>query len=444
MKKTHMYLVVALAAICLMTAPSCTKPENGNNDKQETEEPKDPKETETVIPAPGTPGPITKVPDVLTVDGGAEFTFSVNAVENAESYNWTIADGQAGNIWIKEGQGTPSVSVQVTDKSVVIPSGTVSVTASNKTGTSDPRIFSADITVKGEYVYKTKKYGEKEWFVENCREAGPNKDVGIAFDLTSRVIDGYTVPMMLNDAAGRYYTWYEAVSGIPGCTPEDCPIKPGSEGTDSVGKPYKMDGSESGEYNVQLQGVCPDGWHIPNANDWWDLIVAIEKEYDVASKTYADGLYSTTLGGYKCADYGKPWGKKEIYEGCTGGSIVWIGNVGQWLRGGNGRVSDGGVWRTANTSYSWSGGTFAAFINEAEKVGFDWFPCGYFGVDGIVDSTIGAYGYTWLLYQMQGKDTYANALCISCTSMNSLQTLYTARGETMKQSRHPVRCVKNY
>ena len=75
--------------------------------------------------------------------------------------------------------------------------------------------------------YRTVKAGSLEWFAENLRYSG-NGDTGIAYENAEA----------MSDLFGRYYSWEEA--------------------TDS-GNP-----------------VCPEGWRIPNSEDWLDLANAVD------------------------------------------------------------------------------------------------------------------------------------------------------------------------
>ena len=40
-----------------------------------------------------------------------------------------------------------------------------------------------------------------------------------------------------------------------------------------------------------IQGICPDGWRLPTANDWWALMEHLEKEFSTRSSDLSDFLY---------------------------------------------------------------------------------------------------------------------------------------------------------
>ena len=262
-------------------------------------------------------------------------------------------------------------------------------------------------------------------------------NLGVAPDLTAFSVAGLEASHLqrLNDAKGRYYTWYEAMTGISGCTAEQCPYVQNYEGVDDVGNAFKLDGTEEGEFGVQIRGCCPEGWHVANANDWWDMLMAIKSEYAIPDD-FAQGGY-TFSGGHD----GKPENaitKAGFYKsGCT---VKNTGNVGAWLRGGNGRIVDGGIWNQANMTLTDAGEALLQFVDGAESIGFGWYPLGYQKADGSFNSgALGKWGYVWFIGQTNAST--ARSLVISGTSLN-LQT--KTNQEAVKDIYLNVRCVKNY
>ena len=307
-------------------------------------------------------------------------------------------------------------------------------------GASKVREYFAAITVSVPIElpgYTIKKYGKRWWMTENCHEAGEDGNLGVAPDLTAFSVAGLEASHLqrLNDAKGRYYTWYEAMTGISGCTAEQCPYVQNYEGVDDVGNAFKLDGTEEGEFGVQIRGCCPEGWHVANANDWWDMLMAIKSEYAIPDD-FAQGGY-TFSGGHD----GKPENaitKAGFYKsGCT---IKNTGNVGAWLRGGNGRIVDGGIWNQANMTLTDAGEPLLQFVDGAESIGFGWYPLGYQKADGSFNSgALGKWGYVWFIGQTNAST--ARSLVISGTSLN-LQT--KTNQEAAKDIYLNVRCVKNY
>lgn len=397
---------------------------------------------------PSTPGNINKIPATLKCSRGETFQLSVNDVKWADHYEWIISEEASSLLSIIDGQGTNMITVKAADTDGIIPRRSISVVASNDLGHSSPRLFLAELSI-GNFDqpevpelpgYSIKQYGNKYWMTTNCKEAGNDGNLGKAWDLTQYTVSGMTADAIsaINSNAGRFYTWYEAMTGISDCTAEQCVYKPGYSGKDDMGNPFTLDGSEEGEFNIQIKGCCPDGWHIANANDWWDLLNAIKTEYDVTDDFKAGGF--TFMGGHDK----KPENAvtKEIFykNGCT---VKNMGNVGAWLRGGNGRVSDGGVWNQTKTELSDAGENIAQFVSGATEVGFDWYPTGRVAPDGTFSSSsIGKWGLLWTPGQENAG--FARSLCISGTSLNLAMMNGTKRAEANKLSRLNVRCVKNY
>ena len=104
------------------------------------------------------------------------------------------------------------------------------------------------------YIYSTVLIGSQTWMAENLRYVGD-----IQFGSTnSSLTPYYYYPN--NDSAnvftyGYLYNWYAAMTG------ED-----------------SSDANPSG-----VQGICPDGWHLPSASEWTQLIEYLGEDIGVAS-----------------------------------------------------------------------------------------------------------------------------------------------------------------
>ena len=300
--------------------------------------------------------------------------------------------------------------------------------------------------VCGSTDYKTKKYGAKTWIVENCREKGDGH-LGMVKDIvflnTGNTNQYYTTlseyaKARIGAGAGRYYTWNEAMTGIANCSDADNPYKDGYSGTDDMGNPFTLDGTEAGEYNIQIRGCCPNGYHIANPNDWWDLVEAIKTEYDVP-----DDFINC---GYKYGGGHDPAAgaiTKEIaYK--EGYSVKKIGNVMAWLRGANGRTVDGGVWRRISPTAKDKNETLNVFTTKADEVGFNLVPASQFspGSTNVWASAIGKWGYIWGI-QRKTDPACAGTYLVSCSSLN-FEVLKETNNSAKKTARNNVRCVKNY
>ena len=303
MKNIRKYMMAAACMTAAAALVACTEAV-----KRDTEE-----EIQEMT-VPKKPGPITKVPATLTCNGGEEFTFSVSKVQWAETYEWTIAEQEKSKISIIDGQGTNVITVRVVNDDVVIPAQSVSVVAKNELGASKVREYFAAITVSVPIElpgYTIKKYGKRWWMTENCHEAGEDGNLGVAPDLTAFSVAGLEASHLqrLNDAKGRYYTWYEAMTGISGCTAEQCPYVQNYEGVDDVGNAFKLDGTEEGEFGVQIRGCCPDGWHVPSEAEWEILYKYVRDRIpENESAIYWDGSTVYNVSGHLRANV---WPIKE-------------------------------------------------------------------------------------------------------------------------------------
>ena len=66
------------------------------------------------------------------------------------------------------------------------------------------------------------------------------------------------------DVAGRLYTWAAAIDSVKLATDADNPFVCGNN--------IKCDFTEV------VQGICPDGWHLPNNDEWYILMAALGED----------------------------------------------------------------------------------------------------------------------------------------------------------------------
>ncbi|MBK8802942.1 MAG: chitobiase/beta-hexosaminidase C-terminal domain-containing protein [Fibrobacteres bacterium] len=108
--------------------------------------------------------------------------------------------------------------------------------------------------------YKTVKIGTQTWMAENLSYMGTSALlVGVWYDNSSENGAKY----------GRLYTWAEAVAGHASSA-----VNPSG-----------------------IQGVCPNGWHVPSDTEWTILTTFIGGEASAGSKLMATGGYFTAGNG---------------------------------------------------------------------------------------------------------------------------------------------------
>ena len=162
---------------------------------------------------------------------------------------------------------------------------------------------------------------------------------------------------------------------------------------------------------MQVQGICPYGWHIANASDWIDLLYAMSQAsgssekypVDVSQCTYKQ--YTTASGS---ATVGNPISPRGV------------GNSACWYR---------------NTTY-WTGGNIA---DGADEFGFNLYPLGFrYLKQGY--QMAGLRCQMWVpLYYSEARAYRINVVINNHTHTYNEMT-YVDNGNAIL----PFRCVKNY
>ncbi len=235
---------------------------------------------------------------------------------------------------------------------------------------------------------------------------------------------------------GRIYLLTEILTGTPMAgvginrnqpVPDDW--KAGCEIVDAVGDRYTIEyvnhtakeGPFSGDnaadeeahptLKMQVQGICPYGWHIANAADWLDIAYAASKasaghtfpvkEEKVTYKQFTTVSGSTSTGDVPDAPRG-------------------IGNLGAWLR---------------NNTY-WHGTTNVS--DGADEFGFEYYPLGWrYMTQGF--QCAGTRAQVWVpLIHSATTGFRVNVL------INNLVTSAEMTNLDNGQAICPIRCVKNY
>jgi uncharacterized protein (TIGR02145 family) len=147
----------------------------------------------------------------------------------------------------------------------------------------------------------------------------------------------------LGDIYGRLYSMSELLTGSPNGALNPCeagssvlinsPIgEPGSKLTDAVGSVFTLESlshttlityeaSAAGDAQaeadhpnlvMQIQGICPYGWHIPNVQDWKDLVWAASAQnatdYPVAATTATyNALGTGTITNFASLLFSEDW-----------------------------------------------------------------------------------------------------------------------------------------
>lgn len=115
-------------------------------------------------------------------------------------------------------------------------------------------------------VYRTVKIGNQVWMAENLNYA----DSSNTPSLNGRSWCFRDQPRNC-ELAGRLYTWAAAIDSVRLATDTENPQTCG----DASSKNCKISGT--------IQGLCPDGWHLPSEMEW-DTLFTTVGGYEVAGK----------------------------------------------------------------------------------------------------------------------------------------------------------------
>lgn len=369
-----------------------------------------------------------KLEEPLAAEGG-DITFTVTTNDDAWSY--TI---ESGVDWITEKKKTATtltLTLAETTGTYPIPPRTANITFSLDDYSTTLEVVALiqegkELTLEG---YQVKRYGTKMWMIENLHETGADNNLGYAFSDPAKTA-----------LYGRLYTWNEAMTGISKATNAQNPYTWGSSGTDDAGNPYIMDGTAANSFNIQIQGACPDGWHVPNMNDWYDLVAAIKQEYNIPGNTLSD--IANTKEGY------------IIRTARTTGllpapALTTWGFVGAYLRGSSPK-SDDGLWNNGdredgwafyyggNVSLGFAAGNYPLYKTLSAEIGFNILPGGRRTSAGTFEHE-GQYSYHWTAFRL-ASDGSKNPLRMTIGSNNA--NFSNAAANPMDAM--CLRCVANY
>jgi len=120
--------------------------------------------------------------------------------------------------------------------------------------------------------YDAVQIGNQVWMAENLR--------------TTKYADGTSIPM------GSTYTFYEPYRYVPGPNQSN---GENMENVDHYGYLYNwcavMHGASSSTANPSgVQGICPDGWHVPSDAEWTELTNYMKTQPTYMASGNADHL----------------------------------------------------------------------------------------------------------------------------------------------------------
>ena len=148
-------------------------------------------------------------------------------------------------------------------------------------------------------VYDAVQIGEQLWMAENLR--------------TTHYADGTEIPLGDSTVFGAAYRY----------------VPNGNEGNVSTcGYLYNYAAAVGTDANVVAQGVCPEGWHVPNDAEWTQLTNYVSSQSDFLmgndAQYIAKALASTT--GWKSSNNDYAVGNNPSLNNATGFSTLPAGS----------------------------------------------------------------------------------------------------------------------
>ena len=171
-------------------------------------------------------------------------------------YLWTASDTLVGEVDVRA-VALDNVGGANSDDIIVVV---------DAPGGFNPELSYGTLTDYDGNSYKTIEIGEQNWMAENLK--------------VTHYADGTPIPFVTDEAdwssmdeEDRAYCWYDNLS----------------EYKDTTGALYSWTGAMNGSSGVNdsvtlVQGVCPDGWHIPTDEDWKELEIFLGMSAETADK----------------------------------------------------------------------------------------------------------------------------------------------------------------
>ena len=259
---------------------------------------------------------------------------------------------------------------------------------------------------------------------------------------------------------GRHYTFYEYLTGAPrGGLMEEyysewpAPYTVGKEVRDAADYTVLFEGLTSAAVmayagreeefwrdhpvsRIQIQGICPYGWHVANFQDWYDLLYAA---YDFGSKN--NGGYTPTKPSFSNTVYGNSSATYKI-------NVVPYLRISKSLWTINGKC----LWDEAGSLYPINEGTTTKSPNSveiasnSEEFGFNLAPTGW-RVMSLGWQDLGLKTHVWIpmpttaTYSGNGHTCYMGWRLVAMT--NNGNWIFRDNYQNGNVA-HGVRCVKNY
>jgi uncharacterized protein (TIGR02145 family) len=217
---------------------------------------------------------------------------------------------------------------------------------------------------------------------------------GLGYHRTEQLPDNWKAGGTIVDALGKSYTVEYIKLGAAGFT--------GDNAADEAAHPT---------LTMQVQGICPYGWHIASAADWLDLAWAACN----ASVGHTFPMQEDQVT-YKQLTTASGTGANNNPVSPRG-----IGNFGAWLR-----------------NSEWTVGSNIAISDGADEFGFNYYPLGWrYMTQGY--QYAGSRAQTWVPLSYSATAAFRINVLLG-NAVSYVEMLNFDNGQPVV----PIRCVKNY
>lgn len=168
------------------------------------------------------------------------------------------------------------------------PDGTVPASSASKTNAS----FGTMTDERDGQTYRTVKIGDQTWMAENLN-----------FETENSLCIYDSVELCAQ--FGRLYRWSDAMDSAGTW----------SENGKGCGKGKKCV-YQVGWQEPRFRGVCPEGWHLPNDNEWSSLIYAVTTAVGHYDYSDAAGYLKSSTGWAKDGNGTDDYGFSALPAGC--------------------------------------------------------------------------------------------------------------------------------
>lgn len=201
------------------------------------------------------------------ITAGENVNFSDQSTNNPANWSWIFGDGgtstEQNPTYNYNTPGVFSVVLTVSNNG-----GLDSETKTDYITVKDPNT----VTDVDGNIYRTVQIGEQVWMAENLR--------------TTHFADGAAIPYVESNSS-----WYDLVDDSKAY----CWYDNNSANKELYGALYTwnaaMNGVNSTDDNPsRVQGVCPEGWHLPSDSEWKELEMFLGMSREEADATLFRGI----------------------------------------------------------------------------------------------------------------------------------------------------------